>query len=856
MSNNYNQYNPDGGAGDLPADQVVPEYETLMLINRSDDSLFEHMDAPADLDALGAPPAPMRQYSQLDAHGRPLPPQRFPSSTAALTGGTDDDDLAPPSNQLRIKSTPLAAKLQQAPVSLSWTDILRPLMDEEGNPHPDTSLHIENFPAPSGIHDNGGGKASDDQLLAAAASAVAHRGINGGGMSVSVPSSRSGTVRRSRSPSRDARAAPTALPPPPPLGTLHGKVVSPKVDTWRGSESPKRDRSPERFSQSAGSAEVAVPASPAAPPQLPVHQPVDADFMAIVAEQETSRARSPSATAARPHSPPLPSSLDPEVAALTEQLALSAGSRLQSTPSDAQPSSSPQRGSIAGAQPKVDTWRGESPNARRRAALEQKLRQLQQQDLEARQRDAALHAREQERIARERRILEDAQRLAREHEDNSIGVQACSLDFLVSVGAEPKREPSPARDGGEFANPPSPTAKKSAAQPKVDTWWRDGRPRSPTNNRAASPRSPSASGNSRGVGRSADSLQGQQQAAQQRVPSPAPVSSVSRNGPSAGVQATPAAEYAAQTPGPSSVRAPSPSRAWANVPRNANVNAEPVPVTAASPRITINTAQQQQAQAQQQQEQPPVRPGSPQRRARPENVAPLVIPGDQRAAAVGQQQSRTASGQGSARPAPKSAASRSSAGVVDSAIATTPASRTQQQQQFPSSPRDRKRTTSNPPALQESHGPVRAYLQQQQQQNLGMSQSGAPASPLLAPPSPTARSRKSSALAGKDAFNGSLASLASSAAGSTSTRGGGTGKQQRPLTLAPGGGPPAALAVRRGSWAHYLTHEGAYLVVLLVFLLLVFDMLTGASTLKFNKGCVQLARQLTNTGDVVCGMAV
>ncbi|KNE55184.1 hypothetical protein AMAG_01103 [Allomyces macrogynus ATCC 38327] len=62
----------------------------------------------------------------------------------------------------------------------------------------------------------------------------------------------------------------------------------------------------------------------------------------------------------------------------------------------------------------------------------------------------------------------------------------------------------------------------------------------------------------------------------------------------------------------------------------------------------------------------------------------------------------------------------------------------------------------------------------------------------------------------------------------------------------------ANLVVRAKSVWSYLASDGVYVAVLLVFLVLVADLMTGSMAARHRTGCTQVARQLTNVGEVIC----
>ncbi|KNE55183.1 hypothetical protein AMAG_01102 [Allomyces macrogynus ATCC 38327] len=500
------------------ASAVVPDYESMLILGRSDNSIFDAHDPPEPIsvvdDGLHAHPTTTMQADRASRS-----PQRLPATARASS---------PPA------SVP-AGMIGNLPsnVSLSWTDILRPL---------DQTSHqlVDQIMAPPGLMttlsatDMEGGSAAPAQapaFIQQQHTAPSPAGVRPpsppplrvateqqqNNADLNTPSNRAGRSKESTTTSTTTSARPASParagspgPQPVVLGALKGKIVASKVDTWRA-PSPKRERKAGTGSASPpaslGSAEVMAPQHvqlPASPPRRV--QTADADQLAIaVASPGSARSLS---------SPPVPaasvfSGNQGSNVHLLQQSSFSAALQDMARQNAPSPSAAPQsfevtspskalsklqqdqlqillREAEANMQqqqqgttdrakevlPKVDTWRDDrmSPAARRRAQIQQEQRELEHQRL------LEAQAVERDRIWRAEQAAEQDRR-RRDHE-NSIGIQACSLDFLVSVGAEPKATvpvPQP--------QPMSPSAARRAAaaggvQAKVDTWWRDGVPRS------------------------------------------------------------------------------------------------------------------------------------------------------------------------------------------------------------------------------------------------------------------------------------------------------------------------------------------------------------------------------------------
>ncbi|KAI9220193.1 hypothetical protein BC828DRAFT_384111 [Blastocladiella britannica] len=388
---------------------------------------------------------------------------------------------------------------------------------------------------------------------------------------------------------------------------------------------------------------------------------------------------------------------------------------------------------------------------------------------------------------------------------------------------------------------------------------RDGRPASPSMDRATSPRSPSASRN---------------------APATALLSSVTHYGAGdTAVQTTTGSDSSAQgTSTMSDGRGNSlrGRKSWGV----SGINTAPAQF--ASEQI------QEQFQQQQQQQQPASATGSksPKLRGPQLKISTGGSPVDQQpsvsfATSPAQQQQQQKSPTAGRAPSP-TRRSGSKPSVLDSAVAVTPSTMQGKAQGFgvtalPGSPTTRSRRTSSPTAhaasanqssmLQESHGPVRAYLQQQQNKILTPAAGlGSPPSPsrqasngLFPPVPPTPRSRSSSS---SPSAQSRVVADQPSASAHMSAHFAGVSPAAKaaksPVALVMG--PPAVLTVKEHPvfWRRILNAvmvDYGYLVIISVFLLIAFDIMTGHGAqggMVARNECVKIASKLSNTGEVVC----
>ncbi|KAJ3365390.1 hypothetical protein GGF32_009248 [Allomyces javanicus] len=900
------------------ASTVVPDYESMLILGRSDNSIFEAHDPPEPIsvadDGLDAHPT-----TTMQADRAARSPQRLPATA-------------------RASSPPAAGMMGGLPsnISLSWTDILRPL---------DQTSHqlVDQITAPPGLMttlsatDMEGGNAAPahapafvQQQQHSTASPAGVRPPSPPPLRVAIEqqqqnnaelnnsSNRAGRSKESTTTTTSARpASPTRAGSPGPqpvvLGALKGKIVASKVDTWRA-PSPKRERKNGGSASppaSLGSAERADPQHvqlPASPPRRV--QTADADQLAIaVASPGSARSLS---------SPPVPaasvfSGNQGSNVHLLQQSSFSAALQdmaRQNAPSSGAPQSfevtSPskalsklqqdqlqillreaeanmqQQQQTAGTDwvkevlPKVDTWRDErmSPTARRRAQIQQEQRELEHQRmLEA-------QAIERDRIWRAEQAAEQDRR-RRDHE-NSIGIQACSLDFLVSVGAEPKAAapvPQP--------QPMSPSAARRAAaaggvQPKVDTWWREGVPRS---------RSPSFQERATNIPTRTESVpvgaitsySAAEEGTAARLVSAVHFAPYDDEHTSSGIQTKSATDLAVQTfpsrtqqqyvqqhqhahqpnqfplatsptAGARQGSPPGGRKTWAQT----RTEPSPPPVRAASPAASMAAARPKSPTRTSQDSvpraaSPPVRPPSPSARSRmaqqalANQVTALHV-----ATATPVSPTKDVPWENSLRFPPPSPtrARKTSAAQMDSAIVATPrspAAASQMRVVTPSSPQRQQQMQ-----MQAKLAPQQ--VQQQQQQLMVDTSMGGAGSQLSAssPAGSPSRSRK-------------LYADVQAVVSTTRSRSG-TGLSAAPVDEDGESLPKRAaidsvffaadgkanLVVRAKSVWSYLASDGVYVAVLLVFLVLVADLMTGSMAARHRTGCTQVARQLTNVGEVIC----
>ncbi|ORZ40338.1 hypothetical protein BCR44DRAFT_1495738 [Catenaria anguillulae PL171] len=841
---------------------VVPDYENLLILDKSDESLFEHVDLEQQNQhqdsqhSLSAFPHPRSRSSTGNSPSSTIMKgsNNILSTRQPLQDGTNNRE-----RQASNSLAPAPVRLAQAQVSLSWTDILRPLMDDD-------SHRLDTITAPLGVQNQ------PQQTAALSSGQDKPQDLSSSGnskLSASAPASRAGTIRRerSRSPNRDrAHSHATQQPPSTVLGVLaDGRVASPKVSTRRErspSTSPSPDTSMTQTTQTMPIPKAFVQQQPQNSTQTQQQQQQQSGALTLESRTQVSTALDRE----QYQQSQMPANINTAKSSSTQN------SLLQTNNNSTPPSpTSSRRDYSKEIQPKVDTWRVESPTARRRAQ-EAAEREAQRQREEQAQREMEEFHRQQLERMRE----------AERRRKVDVETHVCSLDFLVSVGTEEKQP----------VEPPSPTVKQ--VQPKVDTWWREGRPRSPTMERANRPQLAILSND-------------QQQ--QQAAASPA----TSESGAQAGASTTSPSRTRKTWGTTAAPGVGTKSPVSSNTNRNAPIDADSEARQQPSPKPAVNQQQQQhqqqtQSQSGRQQQQPQQvlqRPPSPQqsrqslarppsptqsRSVMPNNLtvnvnhasdesnstsppSPNRKPRSPRPTnlTIETTQHPTLSRQAAQQQAassPKSASlSRASARKVasqlsetlDSAVvasASSPTTRT--------SPSRSRTTSANPTTTQldESHGPTRAFLQQQSQHILN--DQVAPPSPttssskrqlsstLLVPQSPGGtmqRSRKSSSAS---ASNVSFAADGSAGAAAASM----LRKQQRELgtvtNMGAAGGPPAVLTLQARSWRSYLMREGAYVALLAVFLLLAFDTLAGDYGHGYKVGCVKIARHLSNTGEVVC----